>query len=66
MQSNVTNAEWSTVTSISTEDRCYCQYCEAARWLKRRKPVGSRRMLIVLRRHHAREQKKAAAETAAG
>lgn len=55
------------MTSLITlvGDPCECKYCDSARWLKRRKPHGSRRMLIVLRRHHAREMQRTAAETAA-
>ncbi|UVI31184.1 hypothetical protein [Paenibacillus spongiae] len=41
-----------------TNYSCMCQYCVEARWLKKRKPKGSRRMFIILRRHHAIEKAK--------
>lgn len=66
MLNNAMSAEQSVAMNDVIDSRCYCKYCEEARWLKKRKPHGSRRMLIILRRHHAREQKKAAAETATG
>lgn len=47
--------------------KCTCIYCEEARWLKKRKPSGVRRMLVILHRHHRMEKaKEAAATTATG